>query len=972
MISSKQDNKMTFLLSLLSITSIVAFYTPQPHHRIHRLLHSKSKIGYVEEDTDITSILEEADNSLRSQTFADDLDTDDSAAMNRRLFMGAALLGSSAVLSGLPDSSALAEEGFDRGGFGKLSWISTPVNKRTGITVFDAEKFGYNVRFVTYLSRFLLVFDVDCQKWWYSKASDIPRVASKEEVEQVRLKQFGAFSASVEVGLQGYGGSDGPAKLMQALISRYCPDLATVREKREQLDLSKLTDEQEIKEMREIKEARRQIALLFGLMEANQPVEEIDRLLAAIDNGSIKSVVVEDGGSGYAPGYKPPLVEFPPPKAGPDFKTATGRATLQPNGKVLRLDVKNRGAGYQKPPTVTLSAPGGTSGSEVFDGKAATAKPATAKAYIFKNGPNKGTIERYQLIESGEGYLEGEKIRVTVSPPELSPELGGVTSEAETVMELKVASIEVVDGGSGYAIETKIPLYVDPPPSTAKINFNDPYEARIIDKNQLLPTSMNDKLKKQILEPDDPNSITSNVGRLAKNNGLGGGGGCIGRACYDRPVVACAKAQAEMSSFSGFRSEGDALEAVETEAEVVQKRVVNAVSAGSDSQMKMPPFWNGGPSSSSAQLLTLIPAGLGLEYDMSLRRFVLTAESGFVEINKESLLGASNRPLDPEFGPRGRSPIERDVTLDLSSFLRFSLSGAICASGAHLVLTPLDVVKTKIQTNPENYPGVVPAFKKLFNERGIGGFFDGWAPTFVGFFFWGSASYSTTELLRRYFFDALGPEARALEVPIIIGSSAIGAALSTFIICPFETVRIRSVSNPDYGSNLLEVTSKMIEEEGLSSLFSAVPPMLFKEVPFNIAKFLIFSLVTKLLYDSFPAAQEDIQLSLVVSLVGGMTGGLIAAIVSNPADATISEMKKSQTKVSPIDAVKSLIENGGYANFFRGMPVRMAFYPLIVSMQFFVFDAIRLNLGIGSDDLKLYLDVLGGALKDGGGSIGPA
>jgi solute carrier family 25 phosphate transporter 3 len=148
--------------------------------------------------------------------------------------------------------------------------------------------------------------------------------------------------------------------------------------------------------------------------------------------------------------------------------------------------------------------------------------------------------------------------------------------------------------------------------------------------------------------------------------------------------------------------------------------------------------------------------------------------------------------------------------------------------------------------------------------------------------------------------------------------------------------------------------------------------MLFKEVPFNAAKFLVFSLVTKMLYDTFPAAQEDIQLSLVVTLVGGMIGGLVAAIVSNPADATISEMKKSQTKLGPVDAVKGLIEKGGYANMFRGLPVRMVFYPLIVSMQFFVFDSIRLYLGIGSDDLKVYLDVLGGALKDGGSMVGPA
>lgn len=148
--------------------------------------------------------------------------------------------------------------------------------------------------------------------------------------------------------------------------------------------------------------------------------------------------------------------------------------------------------------------------------------------------------------------------------------------------------------------------------------------------------------------------------------------------------------------------------------------------------------------------------------------------------------------------------------------------------------------------------------------------------------------------------------------------------------------------------------------------------MLFKEVPFNTAKFLIFSVVTRILYDSFPAAQEDIQLSLLVSLVGGMVGGLVAAIVSNPADATISEMKKSQTKMGPVEAVKGLIEKGGYSNLMRGLPVRMAFYPLIVSMQFFVFDSIRLNLGIGSDDLKVYLDVLGGALKDGGSMVGPA
>jgi hypothetical protein len=193
-------------------------------------------------------LVDAADNELRLQKFAQQVDTDDEAAMNRRLFFGAALLGTSAVLANGPDglqaASAAMDATNDDGGFGKLNWASTPVNKRTGVTVFDAEKFGYNVRFVTYLSRFLLSFDIDCQKWWYSRAADIPRRASTEEVQQTRLKQFAAFSASVEVGLQSYRGKDGPTNLMDSLVLRYCPDMETVQLKREKLGLPKLSQDQ--------------------------------------------------------------------------------------------------------------------------------------------------------------------------------------------------------------------------------------------------------------------------------------------------------------------------------------------------------------------------------------------------------------------------------------------------------------------------------------------------------------------------------------------------------------------------------------------------------------------------------------------------------------------------------------------------------------------------------------------------------
>lgn len=275
----------------------------------------------------------------------------------------------------------------------------------------------------------------------------------------------------------------------------------------------------------------------------------------------------------------------------------------------------------------------------------------------------------------------------------------------------------------------------------------------------------------------------------------------------------------------------------------------------------------------------------------------------------------------------------------------------------------------QIQTDPKRYPGVVQSFKRVWKEQGLEGFFRGWAPTFLGFFLWGGISYALTEFLRRTFTGLAGADATSLEVPIILLSSGVASIFGSFTLCPFEAVRIRSVAQPDYAPNIVEVLNRMVREEGVKTLFSAVPVFLVKEIPFAMAKFTVFDLSTAWLYDQFPAATEDLQLSLLVSLAGGTLGGFAAAVVSNPADVTISEMKKAKSDVSPMQAFNVVLDRGGPKALFAGLPLRLVFYALIVSLQFLVYDAVRFALGIGSDDLKLYLDVLGGALSESGGPV---
>jgi len=138
---------------------------------------------------------------------------------------------------------------------------------------------------------------------------------------------------------------------------------------------------------------------------------------------------------------------------------------------------------------------------------------------------------------------------------------------------------------------------------------------------------------------------------------------------------------------------------------------------------------------------------------------------------------------------------------------------------------------------------------------------------------------------------------------------------------------------------------------------------------YGAAKFTIFDLSTAAIYDAFPIAREELQLSLLVSLAGGILGGVCAAVVSNPADATITEMKKARSERGPLETAQMLLEEGGPSRLFAGVSLRMVFYSLIVSLQFLVYDSVRFALGIGADDLKLYLDVLGGALEETGGPV---
>jgi len=818
----------------------------------------------------------------------DDIITDREARISsRRMVLASSLMSGGVLLTQQGDISMAFESRDMNNNNVQLKWVKSPINpKRSNFQMTDAEKI-YSVSFVTYLSRFLLSFDPNAQQWWRDRAKEIPKSASEDEIFALREKQFAQFAASVEVGLQqdDFVGNkinvknDGPKILLQNLLDQFGPEL---------LDEKEITEENNSRSMRERKEARRQIALLFALLDESQPTKEITSLLAAIDNGSVDSVVLSDDTT-QLQGFSPEdeiVVEFPLPQAGSGYRQAIGKALLKTTGRLLRIDVIDGGEGYAHRPDIRLP-------NVAKGGETAMIEP------IIKNGK----LQSVNVLDNGSGY-SFEKVLEERIRSELS--VGATPATIRIVPEMELTSIQIEEGGNGYAVEKPLKVMVS--------QNNEGKEPRM-----------------------------------------------IGRA-YPK---------GKMGSFIAGRRPGEndirnferKLDGESTTTDDMVDNVVSGASSGGS----LPPLPFPEKASSSQQLLALLPQGYGLEYDAKQRRYNLAVNKEYQRLYPTAVtfLQASNRPLVPDFGPRGRSPIERDQEIDLSTFLRFCLSGAICASGVHLALTPLDVVKTKVQIDPVRYPSFWSSFETVWKEDGPGAYFTGWLPTVTGHFTAGGILYATTELIRRSLTEYYSNNP-ALEAPIILISAAISSSIAACLFCPFDAVRIRTVSQEpeDDGTtkNAYDTALCMIDEEGIKSLFNAIPVFIARQVPYAAVKFTVFDLSTEYLYNLYPLAQEDLKLSLGVSLLGGVFAGIGAAIVSNPADAVITELKKQKSESSPQEALKALLDRAGISALFKGLSIRMVFYSLNASFQFLVFDGVKFALGIGPDDLRLYLDVLGEAI----------
>jgi len=286
-------------------------------------------------------------------------------------------------------------------------------------------------------------------------------------------------------------------------------------------------------------------------------------------------------------------------------------------------------------------------------------------------------------------------------------------------------------------------------------------------------------------------------------------------------------------------------------------------------------------------------------------------------------------------------------------FLKYGFAGGTCCSVTHSLVVPLDVVKTRLQTNPLKYNrGMIQAASMIVKEEGAAMLLQGFAPTAIGYFMQGFFKFGFYEVFKKTYSELLSPEtAVKYRAPIWLAASASAETIADLALCPMEATRIRLVADPNFAKGLPGAFSKILQTEGPLGLYKGLPPILLKQVPYTMAKFGVFEYVSDTVYVTLNSrgikrSSLGDNTQLAISFGSGIVAGLAAAVISQPADTVLSKINQEKTDGGVGRAIWSIMKRLGFRGLFLGVGARCLMVGSLTAGQFFIYDGLKQFFGV--------------------------
>lgn len=296
-------------------------------------------------------------------------------------------------------------------------------------------------------------------------------------------------------------------------------------------------------------------------------------------------------------------------------------------------------------------------------------------------------------------------------------------------------------------------------------------------------------------------------------------------------------------------------------------------------------------------------------------------------IDQKQLLAASTTEYSCEVGS--------------AKFYGLCAFGGLLSCGlTHTAVVPLDLVKCRIQVNPDKYKSLANGFKVSVKEGGIKALSLGWAPTLVGYSMQGIGKFGFYEAFKNLYSGFLGEENTFLyRTSMYLAASASAEFFADIFLCPMESVKVRIQTTPGWSSTLREGAPRIMREEGINGFYKGLAPLWMRQIPYTMMKFACFERTVELLYKHVvPKPRSDCNKSeqLMVTFTAGYIAGVFCAIVSHPADSVVSKLN-----ANPGGGVVSACKELGLAGMWKGLGPRIIMIGTLTALQWFIYDSVK-------------------------------
>lgn len=278
-------------------------------------------------------------------------------------------------------------------------------------------------------------------------------------------------------------------------------------------------------------------------------------------------------------------------------------------------------------------------------------------------------------------------------------------------------------------------------------------------------------------------------------------------------------------------------------------------------------------------------------------------------------------------------------------FALCGVGGLLACGSTHLLVTPLDIVKCRLQVDQEKYRNVMTGFRVTVAEEGLRGLAKGWVPTLIGYSIQGYAKFGFYEVFKVKFASLVSEEsAYKYRTSIYLVSAATAEFIGDVGLSAFEAIKVKIQTSPGFANTMMEAIPKMYQEEGLYSFFKALVPLALRQIPYTTVKFVCFERTIELLYKYVvpkPRDQCSKPEQLVVTFSAGYIAGIFCAVASHPPDVIVSQM--NQQKDVPM---ATIIRRLGFSGMWSGLAPRIAMIGTIAALQWFIFDGFKVAMAL--------------------------